>query len=81
MSRKIRLAAALLILSSLSFGSLNALPLYPRRVAPHEEGTLTAIVDWLAAFFPGIKPQQQGQKAPNRFRPKVTYSVDPNGLH
>jgi hypothetical protein len=80
MSRKIRFAVALLILSSLSL-SLDALPLSHPRVAPREESALMVIVDWLASFFPGTKPQQQGQKAPNRFRSKVTYSVDPNGSH
>jgi hypothetical protein len=76
MSRKIRFAAALLILSSLSLGSLHALPLLHPGVAPHEGGTLMAVVDWLTSFVPGSKPHG---KAPSHSRPKSSYAVDPNG--
>lgn len=78
MSRKLQFVAALLILSSLSLGTLNALPLQHPRVASHEEGRLMAVVDWLASFLPWTKPQG---KAPNRPRLKSSYAVDPNGQH
>jgi hypothetical protein len=79
MSRKLQFVAALLILSSLSLGSLHASPL-PRhpRVAPHERGTLMAVVDWLASFLPGSISHG---KAPNHSHSKVAYTVDPNGGH
>lgn len=78
MSHKIRFAAALLILSSLSLGSLNALPLQHPRVAPHEESTLMAAVDWLASLFSWGKPHGNVSKQP---RPKYANQMDPNGQH
>jgi hypothetical protein len=76
MSRKLQFVAALLILSSVSLGTLNALPLPHPRVALHQEGTLLAVVDCLASLFPASKPRG---KAPNHSRPKSSYAVDPNG--
>jgi len=76
MSRKLQFVAALLILSSLSLGTLNALPLPHPRVAPHEGGALSAVVDWLTSFLPG---SQLHGKAPHHPRPKSSYAVDPNG--
>jgi hypothetical protein len=76
MSRKLQFVAVLLILSSLSLGTLNALPLPQPRVAPQEEGRLLAVVDWLASFLPASKPHG---KVPNHSRPKSSYAVDPNG--
>jgi len=77
MSRKLQfVAAALLILSSLNLGTLNALSLPHPRVAPQEGGTLLAVVDWLTFFLPGSKPHG---KAPHHSRTKSSYAVDPNG--
>jgi hypothetical protein len=78
MSRKIRFFAALLILSSLSLGSLSALPLQHPSTASHEEGMLTTVVDWFASFFPWFSPHG---KAPEHLRTKSSYAVDPNGGH
>jgi hypothetical protein len=76
MSRKIRFAAVLLILSSLSLGTLNALPLQYPRAVPHEGSTLTAVVDWMASLFYWDKPHGKGPKHP---RLKVAVQVDPDG--
>lgn len=78
MSRKIRFAAALLILSSLSLGSLCALPLPHPRVAHHEENPVMAVMDWLASFFSWTRSPG---KAPSHRQSKSSYSVDPNGGH
>ena len=78
MSRKIRFFAALLILSSLSLGSLSALPLQHPSVIAHEESAPMAVMDWLASFFPWFS---RHGKAPEHLRTKSSYAVDPNGGH
>jgi len=53
MSRTVRFAATLLILVSLTCGSLGALPFGPR-IVPAENGRgdfLTAVVQWIASLF------------------------------
>jgi len=75
MSRTIRLVAALLILSLLSLGSLNALPLHRSRVATDEGSTFRAVVSWVVSLFSG-----EGL-APHHPRFKLTLQIDPNGNH
>jgi hypothetical protein len=79
MSRIIRLVAAVLILSSLSLGALNALPL-SRSQTPVNDGVgrLIALADWVTSLLPLGKPHS---KAPSHSRSKVMMSVDPNGGH
>jgi hypothetical protein len=79
MSRKIRLVAALLILSLLALGSLNALPLNHASVPASEgAGTLMAVVDWIASLFTWGGPH--GKVRPHRLS-KVAVQVDPDGHH
>lgn len=78
MSRKLQFVAALLILSSLSLGTLNALPLQHPRVAPHEEGKLVVVVGWVVSHLPWGAPQG---KAPNHSRSKIALQIDPSGGH
>jgi hypothetical protein len=79
MSRKLNFIAALLILSSLCLGALNALPLHPASASVHEEGVLVAVTDWLASLFSWGRPQGKDPKPP---RPtKYANQLDPNGGH
>ncbi len=78
MSHKIRFAAALLILSSLSLGSLNALPLHPAQAVGHEGDVLVAVMDWMASLFSWGKPHGNVPKHP---RLKYASQLDPNGQH
>ena len=78
MSRKLQFIAALLILSSLSLGTLNALPLHRPRAVPQEEGKLTAVVDWVASHLPWGMPQG---KAPGHSHSKIALQIDPSGGH
>src|SRR3954452_17508715 len=56
MSRKLNFIAALLILSSLCLGGLNALPLHPAPASVHEGGMLAAVEDWMASLFSWGEP-------------------------
>jgi hypothetical protein len=76
MSRKLQFVAALLILSSLSLGTLNALPLYPAPASVHEGGMLVAAVDWIASLFAWDRSHG---KVPRHPRAKVSVQVDPDG--
>jgi hypothetical protein len=78
MSRKLQFVTALLILSSLSLGTLNALPLRHPRAVPHEEGKLTAVVDGVASHHPWAKTQG---KAPGHSHSKIALQIDPSGGH
>jgi hypothetical protein len=78
MSRKIRFAVALLILSSLSLGSLSALPLNPAQAIGQEGGVLVAVVDWVASVF---SLDRSHAKAPRHSRSKIAAQLDPDGQH
>ena len=78
MSRKLQFVAALLILSSLSLGSLNALPLQNPRAVPHEGGALMAVVDWVVSHLAWGVPQG---KAPSHSHSKIALQIDPSGGH
>jgi hypothetical protein len=78
MSRKLNFIAALLILSSLSLGTLNALPLHPAPASVHEGGVLVAVVDWIASLF---SLDRSHAKAPRHPRAKVAAQLDPDGSH
>lgn len=78
MSRKVNFIAALLILSSLSLGTLNALPLHPAQAVGHEGGVLVAVMDWMASLFSWGKPHGN---VPTHVRPKYANQMDPNGQH
>lgn len=79
MSRKIRFAAALLILGSLTCGSLSAFPLEHRTVLAQEgAGTLTVLVDWVASLFSWKRVQGT---APRHAQPKIASQLDPDGHH
>jgi hypothetical protein len=78
MSRKLQFVAALLILSSLSLGTLNALPLPPAHAVSHEGGVLVAVVDWVTSLFSWDRSQA---KAPRPPRSKIAVQVDPDGSH
>jgi len=79
MSRKLNFIAALLILSSLCLGTLNALPLHPAQATAQEGGVLAAVVDWVASLFSLDRSQAKAPKPP---RPtKYANQMDPNGNH
>jgi hypothetical protein len=78
MSRKIRFAAALLVLVSLTTGSLGALS-FGFRLIPAERGDsfLTAVVHWVASLF---TPERPDRIVPQPSPPtKDASSVDPYG--
>src|SRR5436853_4989008 len=76
MSRKLNFIAALLILSSLCLGTLNALPLHPAPASVHEGGMLAAVEDWIASLFSW---ERSHAKAPQHSRSKIAAQLDPNG--
>jgi len=78
MSRKLRFVAVPLILSSLSLGTLNALPLHPGHAASHEGGVLVAVVDWIASLFSWDRSHS---KSPRHPQSKVAAQLDPDGSH
>lgn len=81
MSRRIRFAAALLILASLTCGSLGALPPSFRTI-PAESGRsdfLTAIVEWIAAVLAPDRPAGQAPQPPPQT--KESSGLDPYGGH
>jgi hypothetical protein len=79
MSRKLNFIVALLILSSLCLGTLNALPLQPAPASVHEGGVLVAVMDWVASLFSLDRSQVKAPKPP---RPtKYASQMDPNGNH
>ena len=78
MSRKLQFIAALLILSSLSLGSLSALPLSPVHAVGHEGGVLVAVMDWVASLFFW---ERSHAKAPRPSRSKIAAQLDPDGCH
>jgi hypothetical protein len=79
MSRKIRLVAALLVLSLFALGSLNALPLnHPSELAKGGTSTLLAVVDWIASLFSWDRPHG---KVPPHLQDKGLAQVDPDGHH
>jgi hypothetical protein len=75
MSRKLRFVVALLILFSLSLGTLNASPLRHAQGLAEEGSTLSAVVSWVASLFSWSRP------ASHHPRPKLTLQIDPNGGH
>lgn len=79
MSRKLNVIVALLILSSLCLGTLNALPLHPAQAVSHEGGALVAVVDWIASLFSWGKPHGKAPKSP--LPTKYANQMDPNGGH
>jgi hypothetical protein len=79
MSRKLQFVAALLILSSLSLGTLNALPLQPAPASVHEGGVLVAVMDWIASLFSLDRSQARAPKPP--LPTKYANQMDPNGGH
>jgi hypothetical protein len=79
MSRKLNFIVALLILSSLCLGALNALPLHPTQAASHEGGALVAVVDWIASMFSWSKLHGKAPKPP--LPTKYANQMDPNGGH
>lgn len=80
MSRSVRFAAALLVLVSLTCGSLGALPFGPRTV-PAADGSgdfLTAVVEWIVALFASNWPTSDAPKPPES---KEGSYIDPAGGH
>ena len=78
MSRKLQFVAALLILSSLSLGTLNALPLNPAPATVHAGGVLVAVMDWAASLF---SLDRSHAKAPRHPQSKIAAQLDPDGHH
>jgi hypothetical protein len=79
MSRKIRLAATLLIVLSLTAGRLSAFPLGHSPVfADRDNGALTIFVDWVASLFSWHQPQG---KTPRHAQSKMATQLDPDGNH
>jgi hypothetical protein len=79
MSGRVRFAAALLILASLTCGSLRALPAGPR-VAPAESSRgdfLTAVVEWIASRLALDRPTGEVPKPPQQT--KDGSYIDPHG--
>lgn len=78
MSRKLQFVAVLLILSSLSLGTLNAMPLHPAPASLHEGGALVAVMDWIASLFSWGESHGNIPKHPQS---KYASQLDPNGNH
>jgi hypothetical protein len=79
MSPKVRFAAALVILTSLFCGGLNALPLGPRATPAEESaGVLTELVQWIVSFFSESRPDG---KAPEYPQTRIGSQLDPDGNH
>jgi len=80
MSRNVRIAATLLILASLTCGSLGALPSRPRiTLVEHDRGGfLNAVLEWIASVFAPARPTGD---TPNPSSPqtKDSSSLDPHG--
>ena len=77
MSRKIQVATALLILSLLACGSLNASPLGHQALpGATGSGVLATLVEWIGSLLPWGHPHG---KAPHQSQSKGTFTVDPNG--
>lgn len=80
MSRKIRLAIASLIISSLTAGNLSAFPLgHPTMPTGREAGALTLFVGWVASLFSWSSPH--AAKPPRSPSSKYASQLDPNGGH
>jgi hypothetical protein len=82
MSRTIRFGAALLILASLTCGSLGASS-RGSRIPPIEHGRgdfLNAIVEWIASVYARERPSGDAPK-PSSPQTKDTSSLDPHGGH
>lgn len=78
MSRMFRFASALLILASLTCGSLGAFPLYPG-ITPTPAptgGILAAFVEWISSL---PRPDRPADTAPHRSQPKDGAAIDPVG--
>ena len=78
MSRKLKFVVALLILSSFSLGTLNAMPLQHPRAVPPEESAIMAVLDWMTSLISWERPRG---KAPNHLRTKYASQLDPDGHH
>jgi hypothetical protein len=78
MSGKIRFAAAALIVSAMTCGSLSASTLGRR--APHgdEGSTITAFVNWMASLLPWGGTHGKAPKIPCS---KIAAQMDPDGNH
>jgi hypothetical protein len=79
MSRTFRFAAALLILASLTCGSLGALPSSSRTI-PAESGRsdfLAAIMEWIASVLTPDRPAGEAPQPPPQS--KDSSSLDPHG--
>jgi hypothetical protein len=77
MSRTVRFAAALLVVASLTCGSLGALPL-GSRIMPAESARgdfLTAFVEWIASLLAPDQPSGEATKPPT----KDGSTLDPHG--
>jgi hypothetical protein len=75
MSRKLQFVAALLVIYSLSLGTLSAMPLRHPKVPAEQGSTLNAVVSWAVSLF------SVGRPASRHPRPKLTLQIDPNGGH
>jgi hypothetical protein len=78
MTGKTRFGAALLIVSTMTCGSLGASPLSHRAMLGDDgTPTLTALVDWVSSLFWG----GLHGKTPKPPRSKYASQVDPDGNH
>jgi hypothetical protein len=76
MSRKIRFVIASLIISSLTAGTLSAVPLgHPTMPMDSEAGAITLFVGWVASLFSWNPPDAGPPQS------KVASQLDPNGDH
>jgi len=80
MSRKLQIAATLLLLVTITHGSLQALPSAPRLVPAHDGrgDFLTMIVEWIASR---IAPAHPKDIPPPASQPKEGSIMDPDGHH
>lgn len=80
MSHKIRFAIALLIIYSLTAGSLSAFPLgHPTMPTGREPGAFTLLVSWVASLFSASPPH--AAQPPGSPYSKYASQLDPNGGH
>ncbi len=79
MTGKLRFGAILLIVASMTRGSLGASPLSHRAMLGGEEApALNALVDWVSSLFSWSELQSKTRKHP---RAKVGAQIDPDGNH
>lgn len=76
---RIRIVAALLVMSLLLSTGLNAAPSRPHSVPREDQaGLLERLVEWVAVIF---SPAEPGDRGPEPAQAKIATQLDPDGNH